>query len=152
VTPSSDKEAPSDVAAHYTQEGVKGGNKRCKQRLQGTTTTTSRDDSHDWEAGGFDVRCISTTTHNDKRSVRLPTDHFKRLLEEAYPNHAYPVRNRLKDCGMMRSFMTSGSLTWGVELDEGPDRSDTTPFPEKNIIMMVYGGRPPPLAGEVPRV
>jgi hypothetical protein len=98
------------------------------------------------------VRCISTATHNDKCSARLPTDHFKRLLEEAYPSHAYPVRHRLKDCGMMRSFMTSGSLTWGVELDEGPDRSDTTPFPEKNTIMMVYGGCPPPLAGEVPRV
>jgi hypothetical protein len=39
--------------------------------------------------------------------------------------------------------MASGSLTWGVELDEGLDRSDTTPFPEQNVIMMVYGGRPP---------
>jgi hypothetical protein len=40
-----------------------------------------------------------------------PTNHFKRLLEEAYPNHAYPVRHKLKDCDMMRSFMTSGTLT-----------------------------------------
>jgi hypothetical protein len=30
ATPSSDKEASSDVPAHCTQEGVKGGNKRCK--------------------------------------------------------------------------------------------------------------------------
>jgi hypothetical protein len=34
VTPSSDKEAPSNIAAHCSQEGVKGSNKRCKQCLQ----------------------------------------------------------------------------------------------------------------------
>jgi hypothetical protein len=44
---------------------------------------------------------------------------------------------------MMQSFMTSRSLTWVTELDEGPDRSDTTPFPEENTIMMVFKGRPP---------
>jgi hypothetical protein len=36
---------------------------------------------------------------------------------------------------MMRSFMTLGSITWGAEPDEGPDGSDTTPFPEENAIM-----------------
>jgi hypothetical protein len=74
--------------------------------------------------------------------ARPPTDHFKRLLEEAWPNHAYPVKHKLKDCGMMRSFMTLGSLTWGVELDKGSDRSDTTSFPKDNTVMTVYGGRP----------
>jgi hypothetical protein len=57
------------------------------------------------------MRSISTATRNDKRPVRLPMDHFKRLLEEACPNHAYPIRHKLKDYGMMRSLMTSGSLT-----------------------------------------
>jgi hypothetical protein len=50
--------------------------------------------------------------------ARPPTDNFKRLLEDAYPNHAYPIRQKLKDRGMMRSFMTLGTLTWGAELDE----------------------------------
>jgi hypothetical protein len=36
------------------------------------------------------------------------------------------------------------SLTWGVELDEDPGESDTTPFPRENVVMMVYGGCPPP--------
>jgi hypothetical protein len=40
------------------------------------------------------------------------------------------------------SFMTSGSLTWGAEPDEGPDRSEATPFPEENTVMMVFGGCP----------
>jgi hypothetical protein len=43
--------------------------------------------------------------------VRPPTDHLRRLLKEAYQNHAYPIRYMLKDYGMMRSFMNSGSLT-----------------------------------------
>jgi hypothetical protein len=41
---------------------------------------------------------------------------------------------------MMRSFMTSGSLTWGAELDEDSGGSDTTPFPGENTFMVVYGG------------
>jgi hypothetical protein len=88
---------------------------------------TDRDDSNNKEVGGSDVRLISTAARSDKHQARPPTDHFKRLLE---------------DCGMMRSFMTSWSLTWGAELDEGPDRNDTMLFPKENVIMMVYGGCP----------
>jgi hypothetical protein len=111
ATPSSDKEVPSDITAHCAQVAAKGGNKRCMQRPQGTTTTTSHDDGNDWEAGGSGVGRISTTARSDKRMGRLPMDHFKRLLEEACPNHKYPVRHKLKDYNMMRIFMTSGSLT-----------------------------------------
>jgi hypothetical protein len=94
------------------------------------------------ETAGSGMRHTLTAGCNDKRQARLPMDHFKRLLDEACPNHAYPVRHKLKDCGMMRSFMTSGSITWGAELDEGPDGSDMTPFPEKNVIMTLYGDAP----------
>jgi hypothetical protein len=76
------------------------------------------------------------------RRVRPPMDHFKRLLKEAYPNHAYHVRHELKDYSMMRSFMTSGFLTWGVDLNEDPVLSDTSPFPMENAVMTVYEGRP----------
>jgi hypothetical protein len=41
---------------------------------------------------------------------------------------------------MMQTFMTSGSLTWGTELDEGPNGSDAASFPEENDIMTVFGG------------
>jgi hypothetical protein len=43
--------------------------------------------------------------------ARPPTNHFKKLLEETCPNHAYLIRHKLRDCGMMKSFMTSGSLS-----------------------------------------
>jgi hypothetical protein len=90
---------------------------------------THRDDRHGWEVSGSSARCISTTVCSGNRPTWPPTDHFKRLLEEAYPNHTYPVRHKLKDCSMMRSFMTLGSLSCGAELNEGLNRSDMMSFP-----------------------
>jgi hypothetical protein len=43
------------------------------------------------------MRCISIATLSNKRQVRPPKDHFKRLLNEACPKHAYPIRHKLKD-------------------------------------------------------
>jgi hypothetical protein len=108
VTPSSDRETLSDITTQGTLEGIKGSRKSHKHCLHGTTTTT---DGNNSEAGGFDVQGTQTTTHNDKCQLRLPTDQFKRLLEEACPNHAYPVRHKLNGYSMMRSFMTLGSIT-----------------------------------------
>jgi hypothetical protein len=85
---------------------------------------------------------MSATTRSGRRSARMPTDYIKRLLEEACPNHAYPIRHKLKDCGMMWSFMTSGSLTWGAKPNRGPDGSDTAPLPKENTVMTILGGRP----------
>jgi hypothetical protein len=72
----------------------------------------------------------------------MPTDYFKRLLEVACPNHAYPVGHKLKECDMMQIFVTSGSLTWGAEPDEVPNGSDVAPFREENVVMTVFGGCP----------
>jgi hypothetical protein len=103
---------------------------------------TSHGNDCGWEAGGFGVGQVSTVVHSNKLLARPPMDHFKRLIEEACPNHAYPVKHKLKDCGMMWSFLTSGSLTWGVELNEGPDGSETAPFHEENVVMTVFEGHP----------
>jgi hypothetical protein len=64
-------------------------------------------DGNDGEEGGSIVRRALTTAHSDKRQERPSTYHLKRLLDEACPNHTHPIRHKLKDCGMMRSFMTS---------------------------------------------
>jgi hypothetical protein len=45
---------------------------------------------------------------------------------------------------MMKSFMTSGSPTQGMELDEDPGGSDMMPLPREDIVMTVYGGPLPP--------
>jgi hypothetical protein len=137
VTSSNDEGAPFDVAINSGMEGITGHKKRHKQCLQGAMTMTDHDEGNDREVGSSDVRCISTAACSHKRQTRPPTDYFKRLLEEACPNHVYHIRHKLKDCGMMMSFMSSGSLTWDAELDEGPDRSDMMPFPAENAVLMV---------------
>jgi hypothetical protein len=38
--------------------------------------------------------------------------------------------------------MTLESLTWGAELDEGPNRSDMMPFPGENTVLMIHRGHP----------
>jgi hypothetical protein len=105
-------------------------------------TPTSRDDDHDGEVGSSGMGHISTAAHSNRHMTRPPINHFKRLLEEAYSNHAYPINHKLKDYDMMWSFMTSVSLTWGTEFDEELDESDTTPFLKKNTVMMICEGHP----------
>jgi hypothetical protein len=75
VTPSSGRETPFNIATHGTQEGIKGSKMTHKRHFKWTMTMT---DSNNGEAGPT-------------------TNHFKRLFEEACPNHAYPIRHKLKD-------------------------------------------------------
>jgi hypothetical protein len=100
-------------------------------------------DDHGWEAISYGMGHAFAAMCSIKCWERTPTNHFKRPLEEACPNHAFLVRHKHKQCGMMRSFMTSGSLSWGTEPNEGPDGSDAKPFPEENAIMTILGGHPP---------
>jgi hypothetical protein len=108
-----------------------------------TVAAAGHGDDHSWEAGGSIMGHASAAMYSIKCWEGTPTDHFKRLLEEVCPNHAYPIRHKLKDCVIMRSFMTSRSLTWGTRLDEGPDRNDATSFPEENAIMTILKGHLP---------
>jgi hypothetical protein len=65
-------------------------------------------------------------------------------LEETIPNHAYPVKHKLRDCGMMKNFMALGSLAQSMEVDKALDEGDTTPFPGEDAVMMIYDGHPSP--------
>jgi hypothetical protein len=101
-------EASFGIAIHSAKEG---GQKRHKQPPQGPMTTIDYDNGNNGKAGGSGVGHIVTATRSKKHQAWPPTDHFKRLLEEAYSNHTYPISHKLKDCIMMKSFMISGSLT-----------------------------------------
>jgi hypothetical protein len=58
-----------------------------------------------------------------------------------YLNHVYPIKHKLKDYEMMKSFMILGSFTRGTELDEDLSGSNTMPFPGEDVVKTVYGGR-----------
>jgi hypothetical protein len=107
--PSSGREASPDVAIQDAEEGTKGGKKRHKPCCQEVATDDDR--SLNKHAGGLGVWRIMEVTGSSKRQARPPMDHFEKLLEEACPNHAYPIKDKLKDCNLMKSFMASGSLS-----------------------------------------
>jgi hypothetical protein len=43
---------------------------------------------------------------------------------------------------MMKNFMTSRSITQGMEVNEVPDEGDAMPFPGEDMVMMIYDGCP----------
>jgi hypothetical protein len=79
--------------------------KRRKEHLQEATTATADNIGNDKQADGSDVVRIVIATGSGKCQARPPTDHFENLLEEGCPNHAYPIKNKLRDCDMMKNFM-----------------------------------------------
>jgi hypothetical protein len=79
------------------------------------------DSGNDKQAGGSSVVRVMTVVGSGKHQARPPTFHFEMLLEEAYPNHAYPVKHKPSYYGMMKNFMALGSPTRGMELDEVPN-------------------------------
>jgi hypothetical protein len=44
-----------------------------------------------------------------KVPVEGALDHFEKMLEQSYPNHAYPVKHAYKDYGRMKKFLSGGS-------------------------------------------
>jgi hypothetical protein len=55
------------------------------------------------------------------RDRRPPKGHFEKILEAAYPHHLYPIKHKLRDCTMMRRFMSSpGAPPGGDELTRDP--------------------------------
>jgi hypothetical protein len=47
-------------------------------------------------------------------------------LEETCLKNAYCVKHKLRDCGIMKNFMASGSLTQGMDDDKVPKEGNTT--------------------------
>jgi hypothetical protein len=100
-------------------------------------------DDDNKKADDSDMECIVTTACSSKHQAWPLTDHFERLLEEVCPNHAYPIKHKLKNCGMIKNFITLGSLIWDKEPEEVPGKSDAMPFPREDAVMTVYDGCPP---------
>jgi hypothetical protein len=88
--------------------------------------------------------CAAAIIGSSKHQAQPPTDQFEKLLEEICPNHAYLIKHKLRDCIMMNNFMASRPLARGMEVDEVLGEGDTTPFPRKDAVLMIYDGRPSP--------
>jgi len=70
--------------------------------------------------------------------------HFEKLLEGPCPNHAFSVKHLLKDCNLMRKFL-SGSSNKGEQgkepaptVEDAKEKDDGFPTPDR--CLMVFGG------------
>jgi hypothetical protein len=90
-----------------------------------------------------DEEFIATVGRDFKRQTWQPTDHFEKLLEATCPNHMYPIRHKLKECTMMKNYMTTGTFVRGKKLEGDSMGMIAAPFPEENVVMSIYGGPAP---------
>jgi hypothetical protein len=49
------------------------------------------------------------TAGSGKPQAQPPIDHVEKLLDEAFLNHANPLKHKHRDCGVMKNFMASRS-------------------------------------------
>jgi hypothetical protein len=110
-------------------------------------SSANTDQQQQWlsrQAGGSSVEHTTVVKGSSKCQAWPCTNHLGRLLKETCPNHAYLVKHKLRDCNMMKSFMTSGSLSRGMEVNEVPDEGDATPFPGEEALRTICDEHPSP--------
>jgi hypothetical protein len=54
-----------------------------------------------------------------------------------------PVRHNLKECSMMKNYMTTGALTKGKKPEDDAAQKATASFPGEKAVMSIYGGHIP---------
>jgi hypothetical protein len=117
----------SNIGIQDHKDGAMGSRRRHKQCHQ--ETTIDDNSGINKQAGGSGMVRAVASTGNSKHQAQPLMDHFEKLLEETCPNHAFPIKHKLRDYNVMKSFMTSGSLPRSMEVDEVPDEGDTMPIP-----------------------
>jgi hypothetical protein len=91
------------------------------------------------EASDSGEECVAAAEHDFKWQTRMPKDHFKKLLDGTYLHHSYPVKHKLKDCTMMKKFMTSGTLSKGSKPGGDPGGKSVAPFLREAEVMTIFG-------------
>jgi hypothetical protein len=105
--------------------------------------TSCDEGDSDKDAGDSDEELVTTIEHNSKHQVRQPTDHFKKLLEASCPNNMYPVRHKLKECTMIKNYMTMETFAKGKRPEGDLAGKAASPFPDEKAVMLIYGGPGP---------
>ena len=71
-------------------------------------------------------------------------NHFEKLLKGSCPNHAFPVKHLLKDCSLMRRFLSGGSNKGEQGKDPPPTMDDAEEkdddFPMPDGCLMIFRG------------
>jgi hypothetical protein len=73
-----------------------------------------------------------------KHQTRQPKYHFKKHLKVTCPNHSYPIKQKLKDCNMIKNFKTLGAFSKGRKPEGGLRGKGATPIPEEVEVMPIF--------------
>jgi hypothetical protein len=77
----------------------------------------------------------SMTHHNQ---TKVLTTWFLRLPNVTCLHHSYPVKHKLKDCTMMKKFMTSGAFSKGSKPGGDPRGKNATPISREAEVMTIF--------------
>jgi hypothetical protein len=55
----------------------------------------------------------------------------------------YPIRHELKECTMMKNYMTTGTFARGKKPEGDPEGKAKAPFLEEKATMSIYDGPAP---------
>jgi hypothetical protein len=135
-------------------KGAKRSNKSHKRgrvatwRSQRVVVTTSCDEgANDNEADDADEELIAATEHDFKRQPQQPTNQFEKLVKATYPNHTYPIRHKLKECTMMKNYMTTKTFSRVRKLKDDPTRKDVPQSPKRRRSCQFMKGHHPTSPG-----
>jgi hypothetical protein len=93
AVPGSSRATPSNITIQGAKKDAIGTKKRRKWHPQCVVVTAGYDDN-DMKAGRSDKEYVIATECGVKCEAWSLTYYFERLLEEACPNHAYPVKHK----------------------------------------------------------
>jgi hypothetical protein len=134
TVPGDSRRAPPKATSKGAKRGDKGSKKGPKRCPQWVTVATSYNDDDD----DSNEEHIAAAERDFKHQALQPTDHSKKLLEVTSPKHAYPIRHKVKDCSMIKNYMTTGALTKGRKSEGDPGGKTIAPFPEEEAVMSIY--------------
>jgi hypothetical protein len=126
------------VQSSGTKRGIKSNRRGPRWWPHRVTVATSCDE------GINDKELMATAEHDIKRQTWLPADHFEKLLKATCPNHMYPIKHKLKECTMMKNYMTTGTFARSNKPEGDSTGKVATPFPEENAVMSICGRPAPP--------
>ena len=91
-----------------------------------------------------DSLMAATDCKGGRKPMEGTLNHFEKLLEGPYPNHAFPVKHLYKDCSLMRQFLSGGSNKGEHKKDPDPTIDNAKEkdggFPTPDGYLMIFGG------------
>jgi hypothetical protein len=122
------------------RKGAKGG-KKGQKWWPHRVTIVAGNSGGDEEVSDSNEEYVVAVEHNFQCQIRLPKDHFEKLLKATYPHHSYPVKHKLKlkDYTLMKKFMMSRAFSNDRKLGRDPGGKSVVPILGEAEVMTTFG-------------